>query len=549
MKDQAAALQNSGFGDDTEPPKPDSGSGLASGKSLDFGIMQQVPEARLKPITGRRRVFIDALAMAIYLNLVYVWSLNIYPLGRDYAMMAHPPRIFAPMVAYFGQWIVPYHVVNLVLLYLCMLCLYAFTRLTVRNPAWLGTLAATLFMANPVHSEAVLNLCGIVDLLPCLLALACLAFYAAAARATNPLNKYSATITALALFALAVWPFSENAFLFFVLVLFERLVLDKKDRRWSRLVPFGMVFVAVTHNYFLIRNLFDLDMFWSLYLVFYPLGFLPETARLFYEVPWLGWVATVAVVAIIALIYRKARYPVILFGLFSMVALRFYQDDTYTLFDPVHMIGGGKLLLPCALFNVALVALFRRIMDRPKWVRPVVMFTTLFALALFVIEIRSVLAWRHATREVRCFQEEVQGRHVSVLPDYQYYRGAPMCLSESVEYKTPFSNPEDIMPMLRLNGENISENRFVLTGAHPNVLTVRIESPDPRALIGKLYALADLSWTEAFRGRPLVNEVDVVKIDADSMMFQIRNIYGYEWPPEMLVAQPELCEWTSVRLK
>ena len=452
---------------------------------------------RTAPITGVRRFIIDATAMFVYLWIVYVWSLTLYPLGRDYACMADPaarmPFLARGLLGWevhtFGAHAVPYHLVNLALLYACMLLLYRFVRLAVRGPVWLGTLAATLFMANPVHSEAVLNLCGAADLLPCLFALLALTLYAEHAAAP----RFWKLASSVGVFAVAALPYDGNAFLLLVVVLFEALVVEKEKRRPGRLVPFLVVSLAcwIFNRSLFAADNFDLTaMFVPLYFVFYPIGFLPETARSFQEAPWLLWVAAAFVAFVAALICRKAKRPAIVFGLLSMLALRLGAGGRVV--DPVHLVGGGRLLLANALFNVALAALFYRMMDHRKWQKPVVMLTTFLALVLFGLQIRAVVAWQHAGRIVRQFQADAVSAEgpVGVLPDYQYYVGAPIRLAEAVAHDTPFSQAVPAVPLFPLNYAPSERVAVTVPEWTAESGTVVVRGREPLDLIIYPYALA-----------------------------------------------------------
>lgn len=402
----------------------------------------------------------DAIAMLVYIGIVYVWSLSIHPLGRDYALLEARGHGLPFPLGHFVAWEVAafdsttfaYHLVNLALLYGCMQCVYHFVRWTVGGPAWLGALAAVLFMANPVHSEAVLNLCGVVDLAPALFALGVLAAYAAHAKAPRQW-KYA---LALALFALAVIPHPQNAFLVLALALFEWLVVEEGKRRFIRLAPFAAIAVGAWRLHAAIFTLSALNparMFAPLYFLFYPLGFLPETARRFHEQPWLGWLAAVVVIALLWLIYRKARHPAMLFGLLAMPAVRLFQGEHFI--DPVHMIGGGQLLLANALFVTALVALFLQMMHHPKWRHQIVAFTTMLCLVFFGLQIHAIFAWRHAAQEVKQFQTQAYAAQpdgpLGVIPDYECFQTAPLCLSASVCADTPFSRRTPVQSLLPLN--------------------------------------------------------------------------------------------------
>ena len=445
------------------------------------------------PNTGPRRFGVDAAAMLIYLLIVYVWSLSLHPLGRDYAALADPgslppiaSHLFAWEIRAFGGSPYGYHVVNLALLYGCMLALYRFVRLAIPGPFWLGTLAAALFMANPVHSEAVLNLSGVGDLIPAFLALLALAMYAEH-RAHPRLWTGPAAVT---VFAVAVLPFGQNVMLLAAPVLY--VWLKSREPAGAQcasaaacalcatlLVPLAAItaLAMAFHSDLLTpANLDPARMFAPLYLIFYPSGLLPETAYTLHRNPWLGWIAAVAVLIIVALIYRKARRPAILFGLASMAGVRLYQGG---FIDPVHMIGGGALLVPNALFNVALVGLFNRIAEHPKWRRPVIMTTTLLAVIFFAMQIAFIMHWREASLVVRKGQAAaaLSAAPVGLIPDYRAYRGAPVGLSESISYDTPFSRRIEYVSLLRIDYVPPEEHFVQVTEWEPYITCLVEASP------------------------------------------------------------------------
>lgn len=402
----------------------------------------------------------DGIVLILYTLVVYGWTLTVPALGRDYAHLANPDAlpgllggVVAAMGAAFDGRPVPYRLVNLTLLYACMLLVYRFTNHAVRGPQWLGNLAAVLFMANPVHTEAVMNLTGAVDLLPALATLAALTSYAWQTQTPGPMK--SALTGVLFLVAAALFP--SSTFLFLVAALFEWLVVRRPGAAKRLILPFvsGIIGLILHGETFRSRG-FDLGDMWApLYFIFYPIGFLPETVLAIQQRPWLGWLAALTVAVVLLLIYRRARHPAILFGILAMLALRLAPPDRPV--DFVHLVGGGQLLVENGLFNIALVALFLRIMDHPRWRSTVVAGTTVLAAVFFVMQIRSNLAWKHAGEEVVAFQRQAAAvadagdGPVGVLPDYRYYLTAPVRLSESVSYDTPFSREIPHVSLLELN--------------------------------------------------------------------------------------------------
>ncbi|HUW63043.1 MAG TPA: L,D-transpeptidase [Candidatus Bathyarchaeia archaeon] len=498
-----------------------------------------MPEHQTKPLripnTGPRRFGVDAAAMLIYLLIVYAWSLSLHPLGRDYAALADaaslPPvagRLFAWEMSAFGGSPYGYHAVNLVLLYGCMVALYRFVRLTIPGPFWLGTLAAALFMANPVHSEAVLNLAGVGDLAPAFFALAALAAYAE--HRANP-KRWTGPLAAVA-FALAVLPYRQNVMLMIVPALY--VWLKSREPQPARcadsvacpicstlLVPLAVVTTAsmsLHSGLFALENLNPARMFGPLYLIFYPIGLLPETAYTFHRNPWLGWVAALAVLIFIALIYRKARRPAILFGLASMAGMRLFQGGGFI--DPVHMIGGGSLLVPNGLFNVALVALFYRIAEHPKWRRPVIMTTTLLAVVFFAMQIVFIAHWREAAQVVRNFQTAaaLSATPVGIIPDYRAYRGAPVGLSESISHDTPFSRRIDHVSLLPIDYVPADEHNVQVTEQSAEAIVCRVEASPPIKVVPWPFDLARAGAVVHTAGAT----IEVVEMDQNSAQFRIR---------------------------
>ncbi len=398
----------------------------------------------------------DAVAMLIYIIAVHVWSLRVYPLGRDYQALAEVGErlpflargLFAWEVQTFGGWVTGYHLVNIALLYLSMLCIYWFANYTLKGLWWMGTLAATLFMANPVHGEAVLNLSGVGDLVPFLVALLAITFYAS--HAWEPERwKIAASF---ALCALATLSYPTYAYLFLVIILYEFLATEPELKSYSRLWPFIAIGIAgiVRHG------IGTANGFASLYFPFYPIGFLPETAQRFYEHPILGWCAAATAIFLLILLHRKTRRPAILFAILAIAAIRLGPSDRPV--DPVHLIGGGQLLFPAMLYSVGLVGVFFRIMENIRWRIPMVGFTTMLAIIFIGMQIHANVHWRNAGREVQAFQLQAAetkaaspGARIGICPDYQYDVGAPLCLSESIKYTTPFSTAHAIESVLPLN--------------------------------------------------------------------------------------------------
>jgi len=492
----------------------------------------------------------DSFLLLLYTTIVYAWCLTVHPMGRDYAAMASngeslpflADHIFAWEVQTFGASPVPYHLVNLIVFYGCVWCVMHLTSFTVRGIWWIGTWAAAVFMANPVHTESVLNLSGIGDLVPAFFALLALTAYSFHAYAPRKWTYALGVVT----FALAVFGYPHHAFLFIIIVLFEVLVTRPENRNFSRLLPYVIMGIGavVYHWPVLSQSSFDLAAWFSpLYFTFYPIGFLPENAAIMHRQPWLGWCAVIATVAILALIYRKARRPAILFALLAMIVLRLFPSGRTI--DPVHLIGGGELIVASGFMTVALAALAYRCMDHPKWKVPIVGMTTAFAIAAFLVQIRAEINWRASGAAVKTFQlsaiaavDREEGATIALFPDWQYYRGAPMQLSESIRYETPFSRPLPHRSMFKLNAKKLDNELILLESWSATDGSLRIKGVRAVDVIPWLIPMREVADSIPIVGGSATLEA----VEESSITIAIS---GSDFPALVLPAVPSLREEAS----
>jgi hypothetical protein len=416
----------------------------------------------------------DVYSIFVYTWIVYAWSILIHPMGRDYLHMAHPSETMPPMVANafqamlntFGDSVIPYHVTNVLLLYLCTMLVYMFIVPYVGQGIWLASWGAVMFMANPVHTESVANLSGIVDLLPCVAALAALVAYQ-----QNTLKPRAWLLgVALALYAFAGFAFPSNAFLGLVFVLYEYVVLKPEKRQWRRMA--GVLAIGAGSIAYHYASLWPLGFnpahsFAPLYFIAYPIGFLPENAAYFHLHPWVGWVAAAAVLGVAVLVVRKSGSKIVLLCLLAMVAIRLYggtivsipdrSQSVGNVVDPVHLTGGGQLILPCAFFSIALALVALAVMKKPNWRVTAVSLTTVMAAAIFLLEVITLWNWREAGKFVAEFQGEATTRHqtskkpVGILPAWRHYQGAPVDLASAITFDTPFNERVPSVPLLPLD--------------------------------------------------------------------------------------------------
>ena len=426
------------------------------------------------------------VANVCYLALVYVWALGIPALGRDFEAFAGITKmellsewVFRGETALFGGFAAGYLAVNLLLLYGCMVCTFFLTRYAVGGPVWLGSLAMALLMAHPLKSEAVLNLSGVSDMLPAFTALLAIALYA---RSVKGGRVFSYGL-ALAAFAFAAFGFRSNAGLFVALLLYEIFVPSPEERRIWRMGPVvvvGVMAAVLRMQSIASHEVSITGVFGPLQFIFWPIGVLPETSLDYMTTPWKLWIASIGVVACFAGMIHVTRHRAFTFGILGVVALRMLNAAEVVY--PYQLLGGGQIITCIALFCVAFAALCQRIGSHPKWARPVVFVTTMLCIAFFGMQISAIFAWRDASNLVRTFQkaaleESQQGAEILVAPDYRMADGAPLYLSESISYDTPFSTAIPHRAAVYLNFVDKAE--VVVSVPAPDRLELVVTGVDP----------------------------------------------------------------------
>ncbi len=303
-------------------------------------------------------------------------------------------RIVGSLWTLFGASALPYHIVNLTVLYGCMVAVFFLTRLVVKGPWWLGSLTAVLLMANPLKTDAMASITGTYHLLPAFFALWALCFYALHVERRHTWLL----LVAWGCFCAAVGAHPANRGLVFAVMLYELCLLHPPKRNLWRLIPFVVVDRLDWHHFELaLPGWHAFTGLAPLSLIFYPIGYLPETVDIFESHPVTAWLAAIAWVAALAVIGLGTRQRAFVFGVLAAVAVRLMQTDA-----PVNlstMEGGGVLLVPIALVNIAFAAVCWRVMQHPKWVKPVVFLTTVLCLVFFILQIKANLAWGQALPE------------------------------------------------------------------------------------------------------------------------------------------------------
>lgn len=422
--------------------------------------------------TGRAAPLL--FADALYLAAVYVFFLAIPPLGRDYVALAHPDTIpfFRGMVWLFGGhgWL--YLTTNLVLLYGCMAAILLLTGRITCGPWWLGSVAAVLFMANPVKTEAVLHVSAVHMLLPGLLTLCTLYVYVACRSAAHPVIR----CVPLVVYVIVTLATPASPALFALIILLEYSVFKRRSYCWVPIAAVGMVAVVMTGHGFTTEAIHPARMIGPLFFVVYPIGLLPDTAAFFQAFPWVGHAIGIVLVIGALWFVWKLKEPAVTFGFLGAIVSRMGQGGDVV--DPVTLAGGGSLLVPTAMLSIAVAGVFHAIMRNATWRRSVVRITTLLCVLAMCTQLWVNLHWCDAGRMVREFQitavetaAAYPGEPLAVAPDIQYYRTAPVMLSESVRWDTPFSVSQpvvslasvDVIPPVSVNVTRYSAESIEMT--------------------------------------------------------------------------------------
>lgn len=458
---------------------------LAAGR-VDFRAMTS-PRTATTPAPRRARNLARhfLVANAVYLCIVHVWALGLPATADDLRVLASGATLSARALhAVFGAYAPAYHLLAFALLYAAMAALFFLTRRLVRGPVWLGSLAMAVLMAHPLKNDAVLPLMSAVPLAFFTLALVSMACY---------VNARPGRVWLYAAALLAFLPLAATGRLLalgLTPLLVEGVALSREERRWWRPLPFLVLAggAAYAHGQFdSLARFSPSGMFAPLAFIAYPIGFLPETARMFHEQPWLGWAAALAAVVLLALLARAVCRRAFTFGLLAMAAVRLGAGAEIV--DPYHLLGGGGLFLSIAFACIAFAAFWGRVMEHPKWGRAGVFLTTAVCLVLFGMQIRAIHDWRRAADFARAFREQARetaearpGDVLLVLPDFLAHEGAPLGLAESLEFAPGFPDVS-VVRVLRLHLPRGKHVQFKLTAHEPAFAEIEISGTDPERVL------------------------------------------------------------------
>lgn len=321
-------------------------------------------------------------ALLVYLLVVHGASLSrgglpnpapVFP-----SLLADHPAAFAAL-----QPLLP--LLNLGLFYACMLALFQLTRRVVAGPAWLGSLAAAVFMAHPAKTEALFTLSGSAALVTTLLMALSVLFQCQEEES----RSRARTLAGLLAFALATMLSPVAMALVPILIAFAWGGAGGRAS-WLRMLPplaLGLVGAMLHQEVWAVYLHAMPAKLAGLLVLVYPIGLLPETASALAASPVASalW-AVAAVVAVLALIYAVRSVP---FSGALVAALLFRAAPGMDAVDLVTLDGGAQLLPSLASGCIALAAFTRWLMSFEAWGRPAVAITTMICAVLFVLQFQA----------------------------------------------------------------------------------------------------------------------------------------------------------------
>lgn len=468
---------------------------------------------------------------AVYLLLVMGWTVVLPPMGRDHWWLAgeYPEDLFSMWWRLLGGEFVPapvYHVVALLLLYLCMVLVFFLTRLATRGPWWLGSVAAVVFMAHPVKAEAVLMLSGAtLELIPTAACLGGMLMYA-----TRPLSRGKALVwdagTMVLLVVGAGFVHGGTGAGLTVLALpflWDAIVVPRGERGCFRpvrvLLSLYLLFTAAGFCawvvfFEVVPTLTDVlslcaHPFAAVGLLLYPLGILPETRAALETHPALAAAGVLAAGVLGMWGVSRAKSPALSLGLLSVgvlslwnglsriLALASFYPDPPGLFglpltspvDPVHFSNGGRLTLATAFMGIAAAGVFAALLRHPRWRKPAVALSTVLCVGLMVLHGIVNLQWVSAGQRLREFRRTAEalaakhpGETLVVAPDIMWAGFVPLSYAESVKYTTPFGRALDVRalawcdveyPAAKVTVTEYSPDGFAFTVTQPYPPDVR----------------------------------------------------------------------------
>lgn len=332
------------------------------------------------------RVFLTA--NFVYLWLVHYWALGKGDGGPVSATLAESTGLqhvaLALAHAVLGDATTGYVVLNILLLYACMVGLFFLTRAVIGGPWWHGSLVAVLMMANPMKTDAVLALSGAQHLVPALLAILGVLL------AVWPFVRAGFVAQGGALALVTIVAFSSTAYtlLPWAVVALQVAASHATPGRggWLGRLPWLVLGAVAIAWRFAELQIAPAQSMLSLFLVVYPIGLLPGTAASIAASPTLAGLAALAVLAVWLWLWRATRHPVVLWSGVAALLLRAVAEPV----GLVELEGGATMILPIALVAMGFTAMCHRIMQHPAWPRHVVFLTSAICVVYFILQIQDI---------------------------------------------------------------------------------------------------------------------------------------------------------------
>lgn len=405
-------------------------------------------ELEKKRLSGRAWPFL--ITDAVYLLLVYGWFVRIHPTGLSFEQLAAPeslyplPRfIFQLMVGVFKNHSEAYVLVNLFLLYGCMVLVLVLTRLLTRGPWWLGSVAAVLFMATPLKTAALFSLGGVGWLGPGFLGLALLVVYALC----RSDEKERLSWLPLPFYILVCLAAPSTISLFAVILLMEYSCFSgeqfSKSRQALYITLVGVFLLFVSGQALSPGALSLKNMFGPLLLFLNPIGFLPRSMLFFQSHPFLGYGLAAGVVLFLGLLIRRCDVPAVRFAFLAIFATRLGQGSNPI--DLVTLENSALLLIPEALLGIAVAGGFLYLSKLPRWRPSILRFSTMLCCVAMLCQVWVNFQWYRGGQAVSRFMDSAQtlaaehpGETLALFPDITYVGFVPWYLSKTIQTDTPF---------------------------------------------------------------------------------------------------------------
>jgi hypothetical protein len=168
------------------------------------------------------------------------------------------------------------------------------------------------------------------------------------------------------------------------------------------------------------RALNPAGMFFPLTLICYPIGFLPKTMH--WLAPVLMPISTLGagIALFFALRHRHSSCRLLCFAVLAAMVVRLFHGGHA--FNPVQAVD-GSMILPISLLLLGLAEICRKIIQHPRWRRPMVFLTSALCLVFFGLQIQVNWTWCHVTNGEQKYHGNNQGDRL--IAGYRFFQHIP----------------------------------------------------------------------------------------------------------------------------